>query len=378
MAVTVDLTAEHDEIRSVARRFLEKEYPSARLRALAGSAAGWEPADWEQIAELGWPAISLPETYGGVGYGMAERCLLLEEMGRVLLPGPFLASAVLAADLVALTATEAQRATLLPAIGDGSLLATVVAAGDLYAGADATGAITATNGDGGWSLSGRGGLVLDAGIAEVLIVVARLAGGVGVFAVGSGTDGVGIRPVDLVDRTRRVAAVEFSGAGAVRLDAAAGTAAGVAAALQRGTVSLAAEMVGGAQRCLDLTLDYLKARHQFGRPIGSFQALKHRCADLAVAVDAAREAVHLAVDVIDCRTRADRAPVDAALVAAAAKVAAADAFLLAANEMIQLHGGIGFTWEHDAHLYYKRALCSAQLLGTPVAHRARLAEALGV
>src|SRR5581483_11622469 len=139
MAVTVDLTAEHDEIRSVARRFLEKEYPSARLRALAGSAAGWEPADWEQIAELGWPAISLPETYGGVGYGMAERCLLLEEMGRVLLPGPFLASAVLAADLVALTATEAQRATLLPAIGDGSLLATVVAAGDLYAGADATG-----------------------------------------------------------------------------------------------------------------------------------------------------------------------------------------------------------------------------------------------
>src|SRR5581483_6922158 len=262
MAVTVDLTAEHDEIRSVARRFLEKEYPSARLRALAGSAAGWEPADWEQIAELGWPAISLPETYGGVGYGMAERCLLLEEMGRVLLPGPFLASAVLAADLVALPAT-------------------VVAAGDLYAGADATGAITATNGDGGWSLSGRGGLVLDAGIAEVLIVVARLAGGVGVFAVGSGTDGVGIRPVDLVDRTRRVAAVEFSGAGAVRLDAAAGTAAGVAAALQRGTVSLAAEMVGGAQRCLDLTLDYLKARHQFGRPIGSFQALKHRCADLA-------------------------------------------------------------------------------------------------
>jgi alkylation response protein AidB-like acyl-CoA dehydrogenase len=371
MTVTADLTAEHDEIRSVARRFLEKEYPSTRLRDLAGSAAGFEHADWARIAELGWPAISLPETYGGVGYGMAERCLLLEEMGRVLLPGPFLASAVLAADLVTLTATEAQRATLLPAIGDGSLVATVVVAGDLCAGADAAGAVTATGGDGAWSVSGRGGLVLDAGAAELLIVVARLADGIGVLAVGCGADGVGIRPVDLVDRTRRVATVEFSGAGAVRLDAGAGTAAGVAAALQRGTVSLAAEMVGGAQRCLELTVDYLKARHQFGRPIGSFQALKHRCADLAVAVDAAREAVHLAVDVIDST------PGDGALVAGAAKVAASDAFLLAANEMIQLHGGIGFTWEHDAHLYYKRALSSAQLLGTPDAHRARLAEGLG-
>ena len=147
----------------------------------------------------------------------------------------------------------------------------------------------------------------------------------------------------------------------------------MAAALQRGAVSAAAEMVGGAHRCLELTLDYVKARHQFGRPIGSFQALKHRCADFAVAVDTAREAVCLAVDVIDSGQNAELAAV-----AAAAKIKATDAYLLAANETIQLHGGIGFTWEHDAHLYYKRALSSAQLLGTAMTHRARLADALGV
>jgi alkylation response protein AidB-like acyl-CoA dehydrogenase len=398
MTVTVDRTAEHDEIRSVARRFLEREYPSTRLRARAETDHGFEASDWARIAELGWPAISLAEEYGGVGYGMAERCLLLEEMGRVLLPGPFLSSAVLAADLISLGATGAHRATLLPSIADGSLLATVVAAGDFAAGSDPAGAVTASaTADGAWTLSGRGGLVLDAGGAELLVVVARLAdgsgpegvdpsagsvrwttpgevpGGIGVFAVGSRSDGVSSRPVDIIDRTRRVASVEFSGAGAGRLDGGAGTAEAVAAALHRGTVSLAAEMIGGAQRCLDLTLDYLKNRHQFGKPIGSFQALKHRCADLAVAVDSAREAVHLAVEVIDSGQAAD-----VAAVAAAAKIKAGDAYLLAANETIQLHGGIGFTWEHDAHLFYKRALSSAQLLGTAVDHRARLADELGV
>jgi alkylation response protein AidB-like acyl-CoA dehydrogenase len=377
MTVIVDRSAEHDEIRSVARRFLENEYPSTRLRALAETDQGYDASDWATIAELGWPAISLAEEYDGVGYGMAERCLLLEEMGRVLLPGPFLSSAVLAADLISLAATEAHRATLLPSIADGSLLATVVAAGDLAAGSDPAGSVTATLGpDGAATLSGRGGLVLDAAAAELLVVVARLAdGSVGVFAAGAGVDGVNVRPVDIIDRTRRVAAVEFTGAGAGRLDGGTGTAGAVTAALHRSAVSVAAEMIGGAQRCFDLTLDYLKDRHQFGKPIGSFQALKHRCADLMVAVDSAREAVHLAVEVIDAGAGHEG---DVAAVAAAAKIKAGDAYLLAANETIQLHGGIGFTWEHDAHLFYKRALSSAQLLGTAVDHRARLAAELGV
>ena len=378
MTVTVDRAAEHEEIRSVARRFLEKEYPSTRLRTLAETDHGYEAPDWAKIAELGWPAISLAEEYGGVGYGMAERCLLLEEMGRVLLPGPFLSSAVLAADLIALAGTEAHRATLLPSIADGSLLATVVAAGDLAAGSDPAGSVTASVAlDGAYSLSGRGGLVLDAAAAELLVVVARLGdGSLGVFAVGAGADGVYLRPVDIVDRTRRLATVEFTGAGASRLDGdGTGTADAVIAALHRSAVSVAAEMIGGAQRCLDMTLEYVKDRRQFDKPIGSFQALKHRCADLAVAVDSAREAVHLATEVIDAGLAQ---AADVAAVAAAAKIKAGDAYLLAANETIQLHGGIGFTWEHDAHLFYKRALSSGQLLGTAVEHRARLAAELGV
>ncbi|MGH8999348.1 MAG: acyl-CoA dehydrogenase family protein [Acidimicrobiia bacterium] len=368
------MTPEHDELRAVARRFLEHEYTSERTRMLAGADDDVDGPAWKQMAELGWAGISLPEEYGGAGYGMVERCLLLEEMGRVLAPGPFHSSAVLAADLVELAATPEARSRLLPRLADGSLRATVVTGGDLMSGAAPEGAVAATAVGDGHAVTGRGGLTFDAVTSGLLVVAARTGdGSVGLFGVETSREGVRCCPVALVDRTRKVADVEFTGAPACRLDAGASTDAAVARAGRRGAISLAAEMIGGAQRCLDMTLAYVKDRHQFGKPVGSFQAVKHRCADLALMVDVAREAVLLAAEVTDAGQEAHIPSV-----AAAAKMTANDAYLQATLETIQLHGGIGFTWEHDAHLFYKRALVANQTLGTTLDHRVRLAEALDV
>jgi alkylation response protein AidB-like acyl-CoA dehydrogenase len=248
-----------------------------------------------------------------------------------------------------------------------------VAAGDLLSGPTPAGDVVAMTTNGSYALSGTGGLTLDPQTAGVLIVAATTDDGtVGLFSVHPSVDGVCCRDVRLTDQTRRVGMVDFTGARAERLDPGSGTVKAVSDTLQRGAVSLAAEMIGGAQKCLDMTLAYVKERYQFGSPIGRFQAIKHRCADLALSVDTAREAVHLAAEVMDRRQDS------ASTVVAAAKMKATEAYLQATSETIQLHGGIGFTWEHDAHLYYKRALVSAQMLGTAPDHRSRLADELGI
>jgi alkylation response protein AidB-like acyl-CoA dehydrogenase len=371
--MSVTLSHEQEEIRSVARQFLESVSSSEALRAARAQPDGFDPAVWQQINELGWAAMCLPEELGGLDFGQVERALLMEELGRALTPSPFLSSAVLASDAIALAAGQDAREELLPRLGEGDLRATLVAGGDLHAGSDPAGAIRAARNGDGWTVSGDGGLVVDGDGADLLIVAARSDDGVGLFAVEGGSLGLEARRSSAMDETRRLAHVRFTDAPARRLDDGGDVAEEIRAALVRSTVALAAEMVGAAQRCLDLCVQYAKERQQFGVAIGSFQVIKHRLAILAVELDAAREAVLLAAE-----TLTDGDAADAELVASLAKSAAGDTLQQAAYDVVQVHGGIGYTDEHDAHLFFKRARVDGLLLGSASRHRHRIAELLGV
>lgn len=374
MTTTVMLSPEQDEIRAVARDFLTARYPSARIRELMATPTGFDEAGWREIAELGWAGIALGEDQGGAGYTMIERCLLMEEMGRALFPDPYLSSAVLAADAVALAGDGEAATEILAKIAAGSVRATLVAAGDLCAGASPAGGVTAAPTADGFELTGPGGLVFDGASAQLLIVVASLAEGeVGLFAVEPDAAGVSREPTPTIDETRKTAVIEFEGAAARRLDAGAGTDVAIAAVLHRGALALAAEMVGGARQAIEMTVAYMHEREQFGGPIGRFQALKHRLADLHVRIDAAREGVYAAADAI-----ADEADDHIPSMVAAAKYAASTGYALTTAEAVQLHGGIGFTEEHDIGLYYKRALVSAEALGCAADQLERVAVGLDV
>lgn len=370
------LTDEQAEIRSVARNYLQRNITSAALRAPAVTQQGFDEAVWQQIVELGWPAMCLPESAGGLEFGQIERVLLMEEMGQVLLPAPFLSSAVLAADALVLAGAGDAADELLTRLGEGEVRLALVAAGDLHAGADLANGVQAAPIPGGdWSLSGSGGLALDAATADILLVVARDdRGELGLFATDAAAAGLLARPARLVDHTRQFAQVTLDGVRARRSDDPAGeTAEGLRVAVERATVALAAEMIGAAQRCLDMCVEYAADRRQFGVPIGSFQVIKHRCASLAVELDAAREAVLFAAEVL---TEGD--PREIGLVASAAKLAAGDTFGRAVKDTVQIHGGIGYTDEHDAHLYFKRARTDGRMLGSAERHRRRVAELLDV
>ncbi|MBS1678853.1 MAG: acyl-CoA/acyl-ACP dehydrogenase [Actinobacteria bacterium] len=372
MTTTVKLSSEQEEIRGVARSFLESRFPSDKVRDLMTTDDGFEQDAWTEIADLGWTAIAIPEERGGAGYTTIERCLLLEEMGRVLYSGPFLSSAVLAADALLLVADAELGAAALAAVADGSVRATLVAGGDLLGGPDPVGEVVATEAEGAWALSGDGGLVLDGLSAQQLIVAARTGGaGAGLFAVEPGAAGVERGNAPTIDETRRTATVRFEGAAATRLDRGERTEEALLEVLDRGAVAIAAEMVGGARRAIEMTVAYMEEREQFGGPIGRFQALKHRLADLHVSVDGAREAVYGAADAVESGA-GDAVP----MVVAAAKSSASDSYAHTTAEAVQLHGGIGFTEEHDIGLYYKRALVGVPTLGTPLTHRGRIAEAL--
>lgn len=364
---TVALNADQQDIRDVARRFLDDKYGVERVRELMDTDTASTPEDWAEIAEMGWTAIAVSEDSGGAGFGDVERVVLLEELGRSVLPGPFMATAVLAVD-----ALEAVGATdLLASVIGGEKTAALVAAGDLAAGTSIAGGVSESGG----ALSGDGGIALEGATADVLVVIAQSGDGVGLFAVQQGADGLTAEPTRLVDDTRKAATVSFDGTPAERLGGDGDQTDALRFALARSTVAVAAELVGCARQVLDITLAYMNDRKQFGVPIGSFQALKHRASDIGVAVDAARETVLYAVDALVL----DGADADSvANVVSAAKSAASDAAVHATNEAIQLHGGIGFTAECDVHLFHKRALVDAQLLGDAVDHRDRLATSLGI
>lgn len=370
-------TEEQEALRDTARAFLAEHSSSERVRAAMESELGFDPEVWKRIAtELGWPAITIPERFGGLGLGAVELAALLEVMGEALLCAPFFSTVCLAAPALLACGDEAAGRTWLPAIAEGRTLATLAFGGS--SGSPEADALEATwrRAGEGFVLDGVARFVLDGHCAELLLVAARRPGssgaeGVGLFAVPAAAPGLARRAHPTMDRTRRLAEVALSGVRVGR-DAALGDPErgswALARALDLGSVALAAEQVGGAQRCLDMAVAYAKERVQFGRPIGSFQAIKHKCAETMVRVESARSAAYYAACV--AAEEAARLPVAASL----AKATASEAFFHAAAESLQVHGGVGFTWEYDVHLYLKRARAGETFLGEPAHHRERVAR----
>ena len=349
------VTGEQQELASSVRALLRKQSDSAAVRRAIDSPLGYDTALWQTLCEqIGVAALAVPERFGGIGAGVMETQVVLDELGRSLVPSPMLGSAVFAVQLLLELGDDAACARLLPGIAEGATLAAVAwssAAGDW---ADAS-----IRSDGG-RLTGVAHYVLDGDLADVLLVVAADENGLGVYEV----EPVAARRqhTPALDPTRRLATVALDGVHGTRIGGAAEAA--TAAALRAAVIGQAAEQAGAAARILELTVEYSKTRVQFGRPIGSFQALKHRMADLHVLVEAMRSAAYAAAA--------------GTINASVAKAYCSDAFLTVAGECIQLHGGIAITWEHDAHLYFKRAHSAAQLFGTPDQHVRALAPDLGL
>ena len=361
-------------IRDSARALLAGRAGPAQLRAALSEPGGYDPQLWRTLVELGWTGLALPEDCGGAGLGWVELCILQEEQGRLLVASPFFATSALAAPLIAASATEAQRRALLTRIARGEArMACALNGTDGRPPPEGITVSLETHAD-GFTLSGVSDFVIHADRADLLLVLARAphaqdADGISVVVIPAASAGVTIHPHVMLDLTRPMSRVELDGVSVEPqqiLGEAGAAAAAVAGALDRARIALASEALGGAERVLEMTTAYVKERMQFGRPIGSFQAIKHRLADMMIEVEAAKSAAWYAACV------ADERPEELAEAAAIAKSYCCDAFFDCAANAIQLHGGIGFTWEHDVHLYFKRARATAMLLGSPAWQRERL------
>jgi hypothetical protein len=359
----IDQTAEQRALRDAVRSLL------ARHQGQPGDGGpGYDPGLWRRLCqEIGVAGLALPECYGGAGAGPVETNIVAEELGRDLTATPLLGSAVLAGQLLLATGDEAACQRLLPGIADGSVLAAVAWTGPAGQWDPAGAACTAAAADGGWRLHGGAHYVLYGDSADVLLAAAQAPDGIGLFEVDPDQDGVARTAGVGMDPSLRVAGVRLEGAVGQRIGTGAGRPA-LARARDLACVALGAEQVGAAQQALAQTVEYTLTRVQFGRAIGSFQALQHRMADLHVLVESARSLCYAAAAAAD--------GADFGLRAAAAHAYCADALTRTAAEMIQLHGAIGVTWEHNAHRYLKRAHAAAQLFGPPSGHVARIAAAL--
>jgi alkylation response protein AidB-like acyl-CoA dehydrogenase len=322
--------------------------------------------------ELGLQGFAVPAEFGGNGFGAAELQIVLEEMGRTVLCAPFFSSAVLATNvLLSSDDTDACR-DVLPELCDGSTIATVAATSTsgLWDGDDVWQATAAPEGN-GWTITGRKTFVLDATVANLFLVAAQSPSGPALFVVEASAPGLTRGSLTTLDETRKQGWVEFAATPARLI----GTAGQGAQILRRGlvlsSVALAAEHVGGARRALEMAVEYAKVREQFGRVIGSFQAIKQKCADVLLSVEAATSSARAAAEAID--THSD----EYAALAPLALGLASEAYVHSVDENIEVHGGIGFTWESAAHLYYKRAIAGAALLGSPTSQRAQLLTAMG-
>ena len=375
--MNLGVSAEQRELRDSVRRFLADRAPMSRVRELMETPDGTDRQVWQQAgAQLGLPGIAIPEAYGGAGFTFAEQAIVLEELGAALYGGPYLASAVLAATALLAASDEAARRELLPGIASGQTVATLAFTEDDGSWDPEAIRLAATRGEGSpdspWMLDGHKSFVLDGHTADLILVVAAAGPGLSLFAVDPGAAGLDRRVLPTLDQTRKLARLEFDAVPG-RLIGAPGEAGGVLGrTLDVAAIALAAEQLGGAQPALDMAVGYAKTRHQCGRPIGSFQAIKHRCADLLLEVESLRSAVAYAAAAV--AENSAEVPVVAAL----AKAYASDVYFHVAAENIQIHGGIGFTWEHDAHLYFKRAKSSELLLGDASYHREHLAERIGL
>jgi alkylation response protein AidB-like acyl-CoA dehydrogenase len=358
--------SEAEELRQAVRGFLDLTSPSNRVRELMATAEGYDPTAWQQMArELGLTGIAVPEQYGGAGATMTELAVVFEEMGASLLCAPFFATVALASQAILCSGDTAAMHDYLPALVDGALTATLILNGRLEAW-DPQRVTLAAQADGaaGYRIRGQADLVIDGHTADLVLAAANTPSGTSLFAVAADADGMIREPLATLDRTRKVARVEFDGTPARLIGSDGGAAAGLSRTCDLAIVALAAEQVGGAQRCLDMAVDYAKERIQFGRAIGSFQAVKHRCADMLVLVEGARSAAVHAASASDH---------ELTVAAAVAKMTCSEAFLQVALDNMRVHGGIGFTWEHDAHLYVRRAKSTELIFGSPDHHAERLA-----
>jgi len=365
-------TPEQIELRDSLRRFLEARSPETEVRRLMATTEGYDKDVWARLtAELGLTALLVPEEYGGLGFTFLETSIALEEMGRALLCAPFLSS-ILATTALLAAADESACKDLLPGIADGTTLATVAYMEGPHDWAGRSTAVVAEPVGTGWALTGTKRFVLDANCADLILVFAQTDQGASLFAVDATANGLRRESLATMDETRKLGDVAFDATPA-RLVGAPGSAADVLAhTLDVAATAVAAEQVGGCQRVLDMSVDYAKIRVQFGRPIGSFQAIKHKCADMFLAVESARSAAQHAAWAVA------QNPAELPVAACIAKAHCSEAFSAAAAENIQIHGGIGFTWEHPAHLYFKRAKSAALLFGDAVYHRQLIARRLGI
>ena len=369
---------EQEQLRDAVRRFLEAKSPSTEVRRLMETTEGYDPAVWNQMAnELGLQSLHIPEEYGGQGFTFVELGIVLEEMGRVLLAAPYFSTVVLAADAIMNAGTPEQQAELLPGIASGETIA-ALAFTEPNGKWDASGiTMEATPAGDGYTLDGTKMFVIDGHTANLIVVAARLAGtsgedGISLFSVAADAAGLTRTPLATMDQTRKQAKLEFAGVVAQPLGEPGAGWPALSKTLDQAAAGLANEMVGGAQKVLDMSVEYAKVRVQFGRPIGSFQAIKHKCADMLLEVESGKSAAYYAAWAAS--EDSDELPVAASL----AKAYCSDAYFHAAAENIQIHGGIGFTWEHDAHLYFKRAKSSEILLGDATYHRELLAQRIGI
>ncbi len=372
---------DQDELRKAARRFLQVASSEDRVRVAMESEQGYDSATWEQLSEeLAWTALTIPEKYGGLGMSYLDLHPLMEEMGRALLCSPFFSTICLGANALLLGGSDAQKEGHLPAIAAGNTTATLgYAEKNNRMDAEGVEATYARNGA-GYILCGEKSYVIDGHTADLLIIAARSknskgAEGVSLFLVPGNADGVARAWLPTMDQTRRLASIELRNV-AVPFDALLGEE-GRGWELCEGTldlarIALAAEQVGAAEMCLDMSVEYAKVRKQFGRPIGSFQAIKHKCADMLTMIESARSVAFYA------SALAGQGDTDLAEPASSAKAFCSDTFFHCAAENIQIHGGIGFTWEHAAHMYFKRARAAQALFGDPAFHRERVAKRMGL
>jgi alkylation response protein AidB-like acyl-CoA dehydrogenase len=366
-------TPEQEDLRRTVRAFLADTSSSAQVRQLMETPGGLDRDVWQRMAtQLGLHGLAVPEEYGGAGFGLAEQVVVFEETGRSLFCAPYFGTVALATTALLAAEDAAAGKDLLPGLAEGRTIAALAFTEDDGSwDPDAT-TLRADSADGSWTLTGAKSFVIDGAVADLFLVVGRTDSRLSLFAVDAGAAGLQRVPLETLDLTRKQVRLTFDGTPA-RLVGEDGAGRKILEhTMDVGATLLAVEQVGGAQACLDMTVEYAKIRTQFGRKIGSFQAVKHRLADMLVAVESARAAAYHA------GWTAVNAPSELPVAAAMAKAVASEAYVFCSTESIQLHGGIGFTWEHDAHLYYRRAHSTALLLGDATHHRELLAQRLGI
>jgi alkylation response protein AidB-like acyl-CoA dehydrogenase len=343
-------------LKDTAHKFFAGENPITAVRKAIETETAHDAALWSKLAEQGYTGIVTPEEYGGMGLGKVELILLMEEAGYALLPGPFFSTVALAGTMIDACASPEQKKEYLGRIAAGHARSTVAMVEDAGSWDHTSLQITAA----GNRLTGTKLFVTDAAVADFIIVVTRS----GIYAVDAKAAGLGIEPMKGMDHARKIYSLKFQNTPAEPL----GNAGGLSQALNVATAALCAEMVGGMQRVLELTVAYAKTRKQFGKPIGIFQAVQHLCADMYLETESSRSATYYAAWALEENTA------DAAPAVSIAKAYSSDASRTVGNRGIQVHGGMGFTWENDLHLYYRRAKASETMLGDATFHRERIAR----